>query len=437
MAVGLSLVGHLRPEHRVTLTEARDWLARAAVWFEAVGDAVLDTRLVRDAEDKPLLQVLLHPVADPVEIRIGGSGKVKVTTRTSPAGPGYHAHVCALFKQIAADFEFDWDEPDANHDPARYFVSEDRGRLERHFLHWLATTCTTALRDGPTASGIYTIGMPRQPKFRHAGPVLTPLGPKPVEWLREVSADPDRGIEFFAWWEPDLNATFFARRALTDLWLDFPWRAPLTDIEGELVDQIASDLANAHSLDPKAELPWTEWAAVVAAIENDTLKFTVEPVSDELKAEIAQKAKGQSAAEIGYRRAPISVPLTGGWHVEIPGSFAISRNEDGTTWTAWNDSRTVWFRDLAMGTDLSARDAVAAGRNNLPSGKALPRLQNGSVVGDAVFGPYAEDGRAGWRVCGVVAAEGHLATCNVYISNESDREWAIHTWESLGHDSHE
>ena len=88
-----------------------------------------------------------------------------------------------------------------------------------------------------------------------------------------------------------------------------------------------------------------------------------------------------------------------------------------------------------MDTDLSARDAVAAGRNNLPAGEALPRLHNDRVVGDAVFGPYAEDGRAGWRVCGVVAAEGHLVTCNVYISNESDREWAIHTWESLGHDS--
>ena len=46
-----------------------------AVWFEGVGDAVLDARVVRDAEDKPVLLALLHPAAPPAEVRLGASGR--------------------------------------------------------------------------------------------------------------------------------------------------------------------------------------------------------------------------------------------------------------------------------------------------------------------------------------------------------------------------
>jgi hypothetical protein len=77
MGVGLSLTGHLI-EHpdRLSRTDARDWLAKAAVWFEAVGDAVLDTRIIRDADDRPVLLAAFHPAAEPVEVRLGSSGKL-------------------------------------------------------------------------------------------------------------------------------------------------------------------------------------------------------------------------------------------------------------------------------------------------------------------------------------------------------------------------
>ena len=51
MPIVLSLTGQLDTADRLSRTEARDWLAGAAVWFEGVGDAVLDARVVRDHEE--------------------------------------------------------------------------------------------------------------------------------------------------------------------------------------------------------------------------------------------------------------------------------------------------------------------------------------------------------------------------------------------------
>ncbi len=434
MAVGIALTGYLHPDHRVKLSEARDWLSRAAVWFETAGDAVLETRLARDADDKPLAHILLHPVADPVELRIGGSGKVTVHARTAPVGPGYHAYLCELLKEFAEDFEFTWNETALEHDPAHFFATEDLAKLERHFLHWLAAECSTALRKA-TPDQPLSIGLPRHPKFLHPGPILTPLGPRPAEWLKEVAGDPAKGVEFFPWWAPELDADFYTRRALTDLWLAFQWRPPLTEAEGELVDQIAADLANAHEADPRADLPWDAWAAVADAIDHDENRFTVEPITPELRQEIRRRATG-SAEAIGYRRHPVVATLSGGWHVQLPGRLALKRGDDGRTWTAWDDTLTVWFRDQLLGHPEhgpvpTPAEAITTARKTLPMGEILPSLHSHDTIGEAVFGPHTEDGRSLWRLCGVAASGHRLAVCNIYLSREADRAAAVSVWQSL------
>ena len=75
-------------------------------------------------------------------------------------------------------------------------------------------------------------------------------------WLA-TAADPSQARDFFPWWNPELDAEFYRNRALVRLWCDFPWRAPLTETEGELADQISNDLASAFKLDPAAEFKRT------------------------------------------------------------------------------------------------------------------------------------------------------------------------------------
>jgi hypothetical protein len=433
MPIVLSLTGQLDlGDRRLTRAEARDWLARAAVWFEGVGDAVLDTRLVRDAEEKPVLLVDLHPASPPVEVRLGASGKVRVSAVTTPAGPGYHQHLCSLVRQLAADFTFAWIGDDCT-DPTSFFASRDANRTRQHFLRWLAGAC---------AGAPHSVGLPANHGFTHPGEVLTPLGPRSKDWAVAVAAEPDRGADFFPWWSPELDSRFYRKRALARLWCDFPWRAPLTEAEGEAADQIANDLATAFKLDPAAELPWAEWLELLAAIQTDAggEQFCVTPTDTVLSVELWRRTgpvpTGPAAPLIGYRRFPVRVALDGGWSVEVPGEFAREWDEE-RNWTAWDQTRTVWFRRVGFvkpdGSPPTAGEALELGRKSLPEGEPAPELSAGGVLGEAVYGQTEEEGRTVWRLSGVAGTGGQLAVCNVYSESASDRDWAVRTWQSLRH----
>lgn len=433
MPIVLSLTGQLAVgAGRLSRTEAREWLARAAVWFEGVGDAVLDAQLGRDADERPILRVVLHPVSPPVEVRLGGSGKVRVSAMTTPAGPGYHQHLCGLLRQLASDFDFAWVADDCS-DPTGYFATRNRAAVERAFLRCLAEKC---------ARNPHLLGLQASEEFTFPAEVLTPLGPRTRKWTAAVTADPQRGTDFFAWWSPDLDATFYRNRAVARLWCDFPWRPPLTDSEGELTDQIANDLATAFKLDPAAELPWAEWLELLASVEADAKGdgFCVTPTDRVLSVELWRRAGPVPARadgpRIGYRRFPVRVLLDAGWSVAIPGDFAREWDQE-RNWTAWNATRTVWFRRVGFtkpdGTAPTPGEVLDVGRRSLPEGETLPALDSGGVRGAAVFGSTTEDGRTVWRLSGVAGADGQLAVCNVYSESETDRTWAVQTWESLRH----
>lgn len=433
MPIVLSLTGKLDvASGRLSRTDARDWLARAAVWFEGVGDAVLDARLGRDAEDRPVLHVVLHAAAPPVEVRLGGSGKLRVTAVTTPAGPGYHQHLCGLLRQFAADFAFTWVADDCT-DPTGFFPSRNHLAAEQCFLRWLAGEC---------ARGGRTIGLPPSEEFSYPAEVLTPLGPRRHSWAAAVAAEPARGSDFFPWWSPKLDAAFYRNRALVRLWCDFPWRAPLTESEGELTDQIANDLATAFKLDPAGELPWAEWLELLTTVEADAKgeQFCVTPTDPVLSVELWKRAGPVPAkpngSRIGYRRYPVRVTLDGDWSVEIPGDFAREWDED-RNWTAWNATRTVWFRRVGFtkpdGSEPTSGEVLEVGRRSLPEGELLPARDTDGVQGAAVFGPMEEAGRTVWRLSGVAGAGGQLAVCNVYSESAADRAWAVHAWQSLQH----
>jgi hypothetical protein len=438
MPITLTLTGRcdLLPAPRLTRSEARDWLARAAVWFEGLGDAVLDARVGRDGEDRPVLLVTFHPAAPPVEVRRGATGKVRVTAATTPAGPGYHVHLCERLRQFAADFDLTWDDAETR-DPTGYFEARDRAAVGACFRDWLREQCAALAPHAGTDTRL-SLGLPAAHGFTHPGAVLTPLGPRDAGWLAAVAADPAAGTDYFPWRTPDLDAAFYRNRAAVRLWCEFPWRPPLTEEEGELADQVANDLATAFKLDPAAELPWREWLEVLAAVENDDDGFTVTPTDPALTETITQRSweADASAPAVGYRRHPVRVPLTCGWSVEVPGDFAREW-DDARTWTGWNRTRTVWFHALGFtkpdGSPPTAAEAVEMGRRSLPDGDPVGPLVRGDIRGEAVFGPADEDGRTVWRVSGVAAVAGQLVVCNVYTEEANDRAWAVRTWEGLRH----
>lgn len=450
MPIALSLIGQLRTDDRLSRTEARDWLAQAAVWFEGVGDAVLDARVVRDGEEKPVLLLVIHPASPAVEARLGASGKLRVNATTTPAGPGYHAYLCDLFRQMADEFAFPWVADDCA-DPTGYFHTRDRKKCEDAFLRWLADACTKKPStpaqpgEGPLTgrgAGAHAVGLPAAHGFTYPAEVLTPLGPRTHAWAAEVASDPAKGRDFFPWWSPVPDAAFYRGRAIVRLWCEYFWRPPLTEEEGEVADQIANDLASAFKLDPGGELPWAEWLELLATIENDPDGFCVTPKDQVLSVTLWRHAgplpTPAGSGRAGYRLWPVRVQLEGGWSVEVPGELARERNDDHT-WDAWDRTRTVWFQALKFtkrdGAPPSAVEAAEVGRKSLPEGEPLPSLIRDGLRGEAVFGSVEEDGKLLWRLSAVVGARGQLAVCNVYVENPADREWAVRTWHSLRHQS--
>jgi len=342
MTPGLNLTGRLDlAGAKLTRAEAREWLARAAVWFETMGDAVLEAELIRSADDRTALLVSFHPAADPLDVRITSNGVVKVSAITGPAGPGYHAHVCGVLDAFADDFDAKLDQVD---DPTGYFRTADTNLLTKYFLNDLRTKSRFLVQTASEWVGTpVPLGLPADHGYTHPGPVLTPNGPRTRDWLTAVAHETHDGKDIFPWWTPDLDAAFYRNRAIGLMWNEFPWRTPLTEDEGELTDQIAADLATAHTLDPRAAMPWREWAEVIQAIESDTHSFTVEPIGVAVKAEVLQRAAAceHAGPRIGYRRFPVRVSMGHGWTIEVPGTFTDQWSEDGRTWHGWDNQRRV------------------------------------------------------------------------------------------------
>lgn len=403
MIPGLTLTGRITPPAKLTRSEAREWLARAAVWFETAGDAVLGAQVQRDADDRCVLTIALHPAADDVEIRINGSGTVRIQAETLIVGPGYHAHLCELCEGFAVDFDIQWDTID---DPTHYYSSRDLAVLERHALDALRRRCRMRTHTSREWTGTsIPLGLPDDHGFTTSSAVLTPLGPQSAEWLARASEDDTVAREFFPWWAPTLDAHFYRKRALVLMWCEFPWRAPLTEDEGELTDLIAADLASAYALDPKMAFPWSEWAEVIAAIEADRHGWTVEPIDPTTRREVLKHASvTPTAAPIGYRRRPVRVPIGQGWSIEIPGRFAEELSEDGKTWYAWDERRRLTL--------------------NLHSRAEGPPEE-----------PVTGDRSIGLRVTKALHIDGRTLWARIDITDISDQEWAESVWRSLRHEA--
>ncbi len=439
MAVGLHLTGRYRPGDAEQAPE--EWLNLVAAWLEGHEEEPL--MLCRRGESVaglPLLSVQVHPCAEDVELTAAAHGRLAVAASTSSLGPGYHIFLCQLLQRLGRHFHVAWDEPgpaSETGDDTGYFFTRDAEAVRREMLRWLSALARVIAENAlPSEAEVRMVSMPMGYSFPDARGILTPLGPRPVEWFRAIVQMPEHGIDFFPWWEEGTGAAFFRGRALTRMWQDVRWRIPITDDEGELLMEVHLDLERAFHRDPTVPLPWREWLEVVTYL-NDYYGYVEFVEGTDLQDEIRRRAAALSAEapRIGYRRGRVQVSLTGGWSLIIPGELAEEWESGGQTWSAWYGGRTVWFSSWSVqGGEEGERGAdEILVELELPEEGERYELHEGAVLGRAAFLSCEEDGQTVWNLRAYSVVAGGFAMCNIYVQGRDDLPWAIEVWKSLRH----
>ncbi len=342
---------------------------------------------VTDASAKRLT-LDFHPAASPVRIVVLADGDLEIRGETSALGPGYHADVLARIAPILDELDYVWDgdEPEPRAAMAAWFAAE-------------------------LARGATRIGMPADRSFKVDAAVQTALGPRDRAWCDAVRTEPACAADAFPWWNTEAGNRERSR-ALYAMWHEVAWREPLDTDERAVMERVDADLRAARKRNPALELPWAAWAELLEWLGEDDARIT----------ELRTRA-GEGTATIGYRRYPMDVELSGGWSLELPGSFVGAWEDDGARYWATDGERVIEFTSLTANTD-----------------QASQQLLDIAPEEHTVIDRLTEDGRCGRAeaydagdlhvVHGLMTAAPEIAilTCK---GDLSDEPWALATWRSL------
>lgn len=355
---------------------------------------------------------MLHPAAEPIELRVEGDGSVRFEAKTSTVGPGYHQWLCEWVRSLGLD----WQETELG-DPSGYFRTGRREDLEGAFFAFVQQVAAQVLERAKAGMTGLQVSLPAgDVQYLAPGFVLTPLGPRDEAWWHHAVAEPSSGTDLFPWWSPGEGVQELSGRALSLMWANVVWRTPLTDGERATHTQVLRLLAEGAAAEPAFAWPWREW------LELFLLNGGTWPTPG-LVNRVRERALkvAPTVPLIGYLRHDVRVSVTGGWSVRVPGSFARAVEPDGVTLRLGDARRSVFL--MTGGIDPNVKQALA------PTGTG-ERLKWGHKKLDsaALVSPAGD----GWQLVSNTIVPGAMAVMTVQFAEE-EREWALRTWRSLAH----
>ena len=375
-------------------------------------------------DGSPVIFCHFHPAAEEVELSLLDSERLVVSASTASAGAGYHIFLVSLLKDLARDFEAAWQRPEDESgdygDETDYFFSGDPQRVFDSMTTWLQSVAKLFF-DGTLdadAAGI-ALAMPVVTNFESDQLAVTPMGPRSREWMRATAEDGNNGKDFFAWWTPGLNAEYYRRRALNQMWTSVRWRPPVNDSEMNLLQTVAESLALAYKLDPTLDYPWAEW--------NEVLELNGTDGSE--KALVRGHAAGTPA--LGYRRGHVIVTLTGGWRIRLPGSFSdFEFNQDNDLFSL-DPPREIWFTSFRFTKPLP--EAVfEAEKKRLKETKPKYVSEGDHFVATTVVTEKVrETGEHYFAMNTVKMSPTTKAVCTMIYPEADQESWAQEIWQSL------
>jgi hypothetical protein len=420
LAIGLQLLAKLAspsPELKALLKDIADWIPKRC---PELHPEIHHGKV----QDSPAIFCKLHPGAEEVVLSLVNPEHLAVTATTSTVGPGYHIYLVSLLKELSREFHASWYQSlhgSENYgDETGYFFSSDEQQVFRQMAGWLQGVAKLFF-DGTldsSTSGI-ALNLSSNALFESDQPAITPLGPRSREWLYQVSQDGAQGKDFFSWWTPGLNAEFYLGRALTLMWSTVRWRPPVSEAETEVLKRVAGSLAKAYELNPGLPYPWAEWDQVLGWLD----------ASGPEREMVHSQAKGTPT--IGYRRGHVTVGLTGGWRMRIPGAFSEFEFDQKQDLFALDPPREIWFTSFRLPTPLTD-EKLAAIKADLEKNNPTHIVERGSYIAAASVGKQTREGGEEYFVMNTLNnSTTTRAICSFVYAEAGDESWALETWKSL------
>jgi hypothetical protein len=204
------------------------------------------------------------------------------------------------------------------------------------------------------------------------------------------------------------------------MWTDVRWRAPASDDERRVDDEVLRLLARAFPLDPSLPYPWREWLELARIRGTD----------DAMTRQVERRAeRADAGASIGYRRRPVLV-VHEGWELEVPGSFAEQRTPD--EWTGGDAGRTITIAATETGTPtgpMSPQAFLEQVASDLGADALTHR--DGELIGRARLSTDATSGVEVGVLEGYSAVRGRGAAIRIEFDDSADWRWALDAWRAL------
>jgi hypothetical protein len=422
-------------------------LSKAAIaWLDETDLVTLLRDLEPEQDDSGAVSIAV-PVwpADSNVTLVFRKGCAELEARTSTLGPGYHQHVCLIADELGKKLGISWGyslEPGGEvigGDETGYFTSRDRPALERAMTGWFKLTARSIVKqmqkDPDSGADAVGICMPTDVSFSSDDPIQTPLGPRPLAWLRSVAeSNDDRSArEFFPWWDQGQTPRTIANRAILHMWNDIRWREPLSEDEARLQLYVHELLETAHRADPRLDLPCREW--------RELLSFgVIEDVSEVLRIEIEHEARKQKGPLIGYRRREITRRV-GPVQLTVPGDFGEALQDGGGTLVLFDEGRSVSITCMTVhDPDGEPNDTLRYFKDSpppeMPTG-ARPAPPHDSADfakrGHIARESEEEAGNATPRMylSGIIVFPRDYAIVTIQWAEDHDEPWALEAWKSL------
>jgi len=261
------------------------------------------------------------------------------------------------------------------------------------------------------------LAMPMDVRFESDAQAITPLGPRDMGWLKKTSEDPWHGIDFFAWWEPGLNAKYLIGRALIQMWAEIRWRPPVNDVERKSLKEVHEALLRAYRRDENLGYPWDEWAEILnlLGLREPEFGFVHE--------------RSRSSPSIGYRRSSVTTELPGRWLMRIPGSFSEFVSSEGDAFLSESPPKAIWFTGYRFTEPGSA--GFEHWRGQMGGFEKEYTEERDDYIGFARIKQNEENGRKYFILESSNIGPRDRCVCTIIYLQPEEREWALAVWRSL------